>query len=68
LIRKACARELVASRDLRILVDLGLLDAKGETRGRVYDASPALRDIYLRHYETRSHADPLKQEALPFPV
>src|ERR1043166_8827299 len=53
--------EQVASRDLRILVDLGLLIATGETRGRIYDASPSLRDTYLRHYETRSHADPFKQ-------
>jgi len=53
--------EQVASRDLRILVDLGLLVATGETRGRIYDASPVLRDIYLRHYETRSHADPFIQ-------
>jgi len=50
--------EQVASRDLRILVNLGLLAATGETRGRIYDASPALRDVYLQHYETRSHADP----------
>jgi Fic family protein len=60
--------EQVASRDLRILVDLGLLVAQGETRGRIYEASPVLRDIYLRNYESRSIADPFTQEALPFPV
>jgi Fic family protein len=58
----------VASRDLKILVDLGLLVAEGETRGRIYDASPGLRDIYLRNYESRSNADPFTQEGLPFPV
>jgi len=60
--------EQVASRDLKILVDLGLLVAEGETRGRIYDASPALHDIYLRNYETRSNVDPFTQEGLPFPV
>ena len=50
--------EQVASRDLKILVDLGLRVAEGETRGRIYDASPGLRDIYLRNYESRSNADP----------
>jgi Fic family protein len=58
----------VASRDLKILVDLGLLVAEGETRGRIYDASPGLRDIYLRNYESRSNADPFTQEGLHFPV
>jgi Fic family protein len=58
----------VASRDLKILVDLGLLVAEGETRGRIYDASPGLRDIYFRNYESRSNADPFTQEGLPFPV
>jgi len=60
--------EQVASRDLKILVDLGLLVAEGETRGRIYDASPGLRGIYLRNYESRSNADPFTQEGLPFPV
>jgi len=59
--------EQVASRDLKILVDLGLLVAEGETRGRIYDASPGLRDIYLRNYESRSNAYPFTQEGLPFP-
>jgi Fic family protein len=58
----------VASRDLKILVDLGLLVAEGETRGRIYDASPALHDIYLRNYESRSNSDPFTQEGLPFPI
>jgi hypothetical protein len=46
--------EQVASWDLKALVDANLLDGEGETRGRVYVASPALREIYMRNYE-RSH-------------
>lgn len=48
----------VASRDLKILVDQGLLTALGETKGRIYEAAPVLQEIYMRHYETRSHVDP----------
>lgn len=50
--------EQVASRDLRILVDEGLLSAEGETKGRIYSAAPPLAEIHARHYETRTHADP----------
>lgn len=60
--------EQVASRDLKILVDLGLLVGEGETRGRIYHASRPLTEIYLHNYEPRSEADPFKQEGLPFPV
>ena len=35
-----------ANRDLRALVDRGLLEAKGETRGRYYLGSRELREIY----------------------
>lgn len=59
--------EQVASRDLRILIEHGLLVGEGETRGRIYEASPKLREIYLRNYETRSNIDPFTQELLPFP-
>ena len=53
--------EQVASRDLRILIDHGLLVGEGETRGRIYEASEKLREIYMRHYETRSNVDPFTQ-------
>lgn len=35
-----------AGRDLRNLATAGLLQAKGETRGRFYTGSPELREIY----------------------
>ena len=60
--------EQVASGDLKLLVDHGLLIGKGETRGRVYEASPTLQEIYLRNYEPRTNVDPFTQEILPFPV
>ncbi len=50
--------EQVASRDLKVLVDQGLLTGQGETRGRIYQAAPVLQEIYARHYETRTHIDP----------
>ncbi len=60
--------EQVASRDLKELVDKGLLVARGETRGRIYDGSPLIREVYLRFYETRSNVDPFTQAAPPFPA
>jgi len=60
--------EQVASRELRVLVDKGLLSAEGETRGRTYTASPMLSSIYLRSYERRTNVDPFRQGALPFPA
>jgi Fic family protein len=60
--------EQVASRDLKILVDHGLLTGEGETRGRTYEGSTLIREIYLRNYEPRSLVDPFKQGALPFPL
>jgi lipoate synthase len=50
--------EQVASRDLKVLVDQGLLTGQGETKGRIYQAAPVLQEIYVRHYETRTHIDP----------
>lgn len=58
--------EQVASRDLKLLVERGLLVAEGETKGRIYHASDDLQSIYLRHYETRTNIDPFTQDALPF--
>ena len=60
--------EQVASRDLRIIVDSGLLTTEGETRGRIYSASPSLREIYLRNYERRTDVDPFLQDKLPIPA
>jgi hypothetical protein len=66
-IKSAGVSEQVASRDLKELVDLGLLTGTGETRGRIYDASPSIREIYVRTYEPRTTIDPFSQGALPFP-
>jgi Fic family protein len=40
--------DVVASRDLRKLCDLGLLDPVGEKRGRYYVAAKPLKDIYTK--------------------
>jgi Fic family protein len=67
-LKSAGVSEQVASRDLKELVDKGLLVAQGETRGRIYDGSPLIREVYLRFYETRSNVDPFTQAAPPFPT
>src|SRR5258708_28275512 len=54
--------EQVASRDLKVLVDSGLLIGEGETRGRIYEASPQLIEIYLRNYEARTQLGPFSAE------
>ena len=58
--------EQVASRDLKAIVDSGLLLGEGETRGRIYSASTRLREIYIRNYERRTEVDPFQQGMLPF--
>ncbi|HTW61316.1 MAG TPA: Fic family protein [Terracidiphilus sp.] len=60
--------EQVASRELRDLVEGGLLIAEGETRGRSYRGSDMLKEIYLRNYQRRTLVDPFLNEGLPFPV
>jgi Fic family protein len=45
--------EVVAGRDLRILVDRGLLEKQGENRGRTYAASPAVIDLRRKSAERR---------------
>jgi len=55
--------ELVASRDLRALVQAGLLSPEGERRGRTYTASPALREI-----ERSIRSAPARDETDPFSV
>lgn len=50
--------ENLASRDLKILVGHGLLSADGETRGRVYVATPFLLEIRKRNRRPRFVEDP----------
>ena len=49
--------DFVASRDLKQLVDSGLLIGSGERRGRYYVASPFIRDIRQRTREPRTPID-----------
>ena len=51
--------ETLASRDLKLLVDQGLLIAGGEKRGRFYTASPILRKIRERTREPRDSNEPV---------
>jgi Fic family protein len=65
--------ELVASRDLKALVDAGLLEARGEKRGRVYLRSKdlvAVDDEVRRSHRSRLVEDPfeLAAEALRPPT
>jgi hypothetical protein len=50
--------ENTAGRDLKILVDQGLLLSEGEKRGRVYVASPVLADLRARVREEGRIDDP----------
>lgn len=50
--------ENLASRDLKTLVDLGLLVAKGERRGRVYVASIELQNLRSKVRETLKTPEP----------
>jgi hypothetical protein len=67
-IMEAQVSEQVASRELRMLVDRGLLSAEGETLGRTYAASSRLGELYLRNYDRRTTVDPFGQGARPFPA
>ncbi|MGD0975496.1 MAG: Fic family protein [Candidatus Korobacteraceae bacterium] len=62
---KAEVSEQVGNQDLKALVKAGLLAPKGETRGRVYIASPLVKDIYLKSYEPKTYVDPFAQMTLP---
>lgn len=66
-VHSAEVSEQVASADLKVLVERGLLIGEGNTKGRIYAASPLVREIYLRNYENRTNVNPFTQEALPFP-
>jgi predicted HTH transcriptional regulator len=50
--------ETLASRDLKLLVDEGLLVPSGEKRGRSYVGSPILKSIRERTREPRKPRDP----------
>ncbi len=56
---------LVATRDLKRLVEAGLLVGAGERRARVYAASARLREIYLKSYEPRTEEDPYSKPITP---
>lgn len=55
--------DVVASRDLRRLTELALLDAVGEKRGRYYVGSEALRAIPARTRDVTKAADPYEMLA-----
>ncbi len=59
--------ELSSSRDLKSLVDAGILLAEGDKRGRVYKASPLLRGIRDAARETKRLDDPFSSATLPLP-
>jgi hypothetical protein len=64
--KSAEVSSVVASRDLSALVRSEILEATGEKRGRVYAASPSLRNIYIRirDEEFREIKDPFKDKEL----
>jgi len=57
----------IAGRDLLALARAGLLEAKGEKRGRHYVATPKILEIRQRVVESKSIPDPfvLVDESLP---
>ena len=57
--------ENLASRDLKSLVDRGLLVAAGEKRGRFYRASDALRAIREKTRLAKRNEDPFAPEQTP---
>ena len=68
LYRKAAdLSELTASRDLKSMVDAGLLMPRGEKRGRVYTAAPLVTRIFRAAWEEPTNVDPftLTARALP---
>ncbi|MGF1456750.1 MAG: Fic family protein [Alphaproteobacteria bacterium] len=53
----------VAGRDLKLLADRGLVDARGEKRGRYYIAGPELREIRAAVRKKRPLPDPYEAAA-----
>ena len=56
--RAADITDTLASRDLKLLVDAGLISARGEKKGRVYVAAQPLREIREKTREPRALDDP----------
>jgi hypothetical protein len=52
----------LASRDLRALVDAGLLVPEGEKRGRHYVASDIVRRVRAKHRQPKGILDPFSEE------
>lgn len=59
--------ENLASRDLKLLADAGLLLPQGERRGRFYVAAPVLTEIKARVRERRPILDPFVKEQPTLP-
>lgn len=57
----------LASRDLKVLVDTNLIVAKGERRGRHYEASPTVAEIRRKLRLPKQAADPFASDG-PFQV
>ncbi|HBX81200.1 MAG TPA: Fic family protein [Propionibacteriaceae bacterium] len=49
--------EPTAGRDLKALVEAGYLEPQGERRGRIYLATPKLRDVWRGVRSSRAHRD-----------
>jgi len=58
----------VAAKDLRALMNVGLLIARGEKRGRVYVASPSLIALRENSREPRTPIGDILDEQLPLPL
>jgi len=58
-VRQSLVDERTASRDLRTLLDLGLLAAHGETRGRYYVRGPRLEETLQRLGPRARPVDPM---------
>jgi Fic family protein len=56
--REAEVTQYVASRDLKQLCDAGLIEPRGENRGRFYVAGPILREARTRFRRKRTVSDP----------
>jgi Fic family protein len=52
--------DIVAGRDLKALVRAGFLEPEGENRGRVYVASPIVKEIRRRAAESKALPDPFE--------
>lgn len=58
----------LASRDLKALVDAGLLMPEGEKRGRDYVAAPMIREVRERLRMPKGNDDPFDEAPLPPPA